>query len=1067
MSNVESYFHSHRCIIGATPLWKRIMKKPVQNLFIAITGILCFMRSLHAQSFQGPARGTSENAVIIFPPQCTINLKNDVALPSQSRVDGFFSAAQLRPQQFASNPLTFDNENISALSAATSDSIRALVDFEGLSATGWPRPDPALAVGPQHVVLAVNSTMAVYDKVGGLCFNTELTSFFTGIPAISIIHEPRLLYDHFHERWMLLALAGSNARATAILLAVSSASDPKTFWRAWRLDAQVNGLDPIPHYAADLNVGFDSNGLIISINQFNSSDKFVYAKIRVLKTSQFDKNDSLRWWDFWELKDSDGKPSRALSPASAQSSDTLAYLMNTKHEAFDSADQLQLWRLKHAAIDTPRLSSKSHQVQTFYSPVPARQPLGPTLDAGDARIANAVYQNGKIYGVHTVGTEPPDEFAGGSGFQIINVTLSPVGQDAVKSLILVDPQGSWLFGSSVAVDQDGRLAIAQNIASDSLSIFPSIFAQVLPAPEQPPPLPVLNDFCKLGSAPFKSLYSPAPWGRACDIKIDPDGNTFWLYGPYVGQDSVTGWATHVCAISLEQPDLYPLELMAPFHLIPGKSYSGTLRFINQGRAFAGRFRHQLYFSWDSLLQTQEDVPILSSGPLLQRGLNASEIADSMITFMLPSALQRLQDSAYLLYHIDDADQVKESNENDNVHTLKITLLDALTCSLSIQSPDANEFVCGDSIEVIAIASFSGGLDPRIESAAINGMGATIRNDILSATIPLLPGHNVIPIHVSIVDTLGNRAFCADTISVLSDLSPPTCALNFNNLPVITGEIRDHESGIASVAIVAAINRKVTIDTFAVGDTLVRFTSNKIVPNQVSWLNLKITNRAGCEAFCDPVYVHLEPSLSSCRFTFELAPGDRYLLGSNHGLQHIKLLLNEHELRLIARDVSFGRDGNTFFIPREGKFALEITEYLHAGQHEAEIMCEGGEGSYADLIFSDVRPQRDSTETKDISNPLPLPTVFALKQNYPNPFNPETKIPVEVPSGWNAPLSLRIINLRGQLVRTLLESATISAGRHVAIWNGKDNLGRPVTSGIYFYRLNSVKFVAVKKMLLAR
>ncbi len=1042
------------------------MKKPTQNLSIAIIATLCFMQSLHAQSFQGPARGMSESAVIVFPPKYA-TLKSEVALPLQSHARGFFTAQQLNPSKPAINQFTFGGRYSTPFPTVTSDSIRASADFAGIPATGWPRPDPTLAVGPQHVILAVNSTLAVYDKVGEQCFKTDLADFFAGMPAMPVIHEPRLFYDHFHERWMLLALAGSTTRATAILVAVSSASDPKAFWRAWQLNAQVNGFDSIPYYAADLNVGFDSNGLIIAINHLNSNDNFVYAKIRVLELAQFDQDQSLTWWDFWALKDSEAKLARALAPARAQTSDTLAYLMNTKIESFDSADKLQLWRLKHAAIDTPRLSSKSYRLQTYYPPAPARQPSGPALDAGDARIANAVYQNGKLYGVQTVGTEPPDDFAGGSSFQIINVTLSPVEQDTVKSLILVDRHGSWLWGSSLAVDQDGRLAVAQNIASDSLAIFPSLFAQVLPAPEQPLPLPVLNQYCKLGTTPFTSLYSPAPWGRACDIKIDPDGSTFWLYGPYAGQDSIHGWATHVCAISLEQPDLYPLQLVAPFHLMPGKSYSGTLRFLNQGQAFTGKFSHQLYFSWDSLLQVPNDVPILLPEPLLQRGLNANETADSVITFMLPDTLQKLQGSAYLLYHIDAAGQVKESNESNNIRMRKITLIEALTCSLSIQSPDANEFVCGDGIEVIAVARFSGGLGARIESATINGIAATIRNDTLNATVPLSPGANIISARVSIVDTLGNRALSADSVNAFSDLSPPTCTLDFNNLPVITGEIRDHESGIAAVAIVAAINRQVTIDTFVVGDTLVHFTSNKIVPNQVSWFNFKIANRAGCEMFCDPAYVRLEPSRSLGRFAFELAPGDRYLLGNNHGLQHITILLNEHELHFIARDLSFGREGNRFFIPRDGRFSLEIGEYLEAGQNTAEITCEGGEGSYADLVFSDVRAPSDSTATQDVSNPLPLPTVFALKQNYPNPFNPETRIPIEVPPGWNARISLRIINLHGQLVRTLLEGATMPAGRHEAIWNGKDSQGLPVSSGIYFYLLKSANNVAVKKMLLAR
>jgi hypothetical protein len=89
----------------------------------------------------------------------------------------------------------------------------------------------------------------------------------------------------------------------------------------------------------------------------------------------------------------------------------------------------------------------------------------------------------------------------------------------------------------------------------------------------------------------------------------------------------------------------------------------------------------------------------------------------------------------------------------------------------------------------------------------------------------------------------------------------------------------------------------------------------------------------------------------------------------------------------------------------------------------------------------------------------------LSQNYPNPFNPSTTISYQLPV--NAKVKLKIFNTLGQEVRTLVNSHQ-SSGKHEAMWNGKDNQGSTVSSGIYIYRIDAVsdkgRFTEVKKMV---
>ena len=94
--------------------------------------------------------------------------------------------------------------------------------------------------------------------------------------------------------------------------------------------------------------------------------------------------------------------------------------------------------------------------------------------------------------------------------------------------------------------------------------------------------------------------------------------------------------------------------------------------------------------------------------------------------------------------------------------------------------------------------------------------------------------------------------------------------------------------------------------------------------------------------------------------------------------------------------------------------------------------------------------------------------FSLYQNYPNPFNPETTIRFDIPAN-NQPqimVNLNIYNLQGQLVRTLLDEEK-SSGEYSVKWNGLDNNGEKVTTGIYLYTITAGDFKATNKMAILK
>ena len=97
----------------------------------------------------------------------------------------------------------------------------------------------------------------------------------------------------------------------------------------------------------------------------------------------------------------------------------------------------------------------------------------------------------------------------------------------------------------------------------------------------------------------------------------------------------------------------------------------------------------------------------------------------------------------------------------------------------------------------------------------------------------------------------------------------------------------------------------------------------------------------------------------------------------------------------------------------------------------------------------------------------LPRAFTLAQNYPNPFNPSTTIEYFLPAeAKELQVCLSVFDLRGALVVRLVDEMQ-SGGHYSVNWNGTDERGRPVPSGVYFYRLQAGDFRAVRKMVVLK
>ncbi|MEZ5358251.1 MAG: fibronectin type III domain-containing protein [Candidatus Zixiibacteriota bacterium] len=155
-------------------------------------------------------------------------------------------------------------------------------------------------------------------------------------------------------------------------------------------------------------------------------------------------------------------------------------------------------------------------------------------------------------------------------------------------------------------------------------------------------------------------------------------------------------------------------------------------------------------------------------------------------------------------------------------------------------------------------------------------------------------------------------------------------------------------------------------------------------------------------------------------------------------------------------------------PLSGGHAQEctLTGLAEATQYWAVVVAvdEAGNNSGISNIANGESGFEFGTGTGDDDDNSGLPEDFELMQNYPNPFNPTTTIEYAVPE--QSYVNLSVYNVLGQLVTTLVDDEK-GAGVYTTVWDGRDDFGAAVSSGIYFYTIQTDSYRQSRKMVLMK
>lgn len=147
-------------------------------------------------------------------------------------------------------------------------------------------PDTHGAVGPNHLMVVLNTDVAIQDRNGNYIGGAvPLNSFWNSLGSPDAF-DPKVLYDHINGRWIFTAMSDSADAASSILIGASQTDDPTGTWNLFRIDADATDTN----WADYPSMGFNKDWVAVSVNFFaNSNNVFVNHKIYVFKSADLYK----------------------------------------------------------------------------------------------------------------------------------------------------------------------------------------------------------------------------------------------------------------------------------------------------------------------------------------------------------------------------------------------------------------------------------------------------------------------------------------------------------------------------------------------------------------------------------------------------------------------------------------------------------------------------------------------------------------------------------------------------------------------------------------------------------
>jgi hypothetical protein len=451
------------------------------------------------------------------------------------QVDTSQSRRPFQPRNPAELPdFAYRHNDLPVGSVAPLDRFQAQALWPAISNTGWYPPDPDIAVGPNHVVAVVNSSIAFFTKSGTKQFQRTALDFFSGMGAGTFIFDPKCFYDRVRGRYVIVFLEQSNSTETSkLLLAVSDDSDPNGTWYRYRLESKliVNG---VAYWLDYPGFGYNKDAYVVSGNMFGFGSGFVGAQFITIPSAPA----------------SNGQPVSTVSIHHSNSTSVqMAEVIDPARNVVFGVSRNGTTSMRLHAIRNPGTGTPTHvftnvSVPSNSSPSSnAPSTSGRFLSTIDGRVFNAVWRGGRMVAAHTI------SLSGINTCRWYEFNTNSWPESGSPSLVQSGNIGSTslhYFTPAININGAGSISALMTASSTTVTADIRIASRVLGDPAGVMATPsVLESSVGIN-------YTLTRWGDYFGVDVDPvDDSTFYGIGMSVAADN--NWRTSIFSWSVGSP----------------------------------------------------------------------------------------------------------------------------------------------------------------------------------------------------------------------------------------------------------------------------------------------------------------------------------------------------------------------------------------------------------------------------------------------------------------------------------------------------------------------------------
>lgn len=425
----------------------------------------------------------------------------------------------------------------------------------GIGYAGWENsdvrstpPDSNIAVGPSKTVLAVNRRWGIYHKFGGgLEFEVQLEDWWDPVlpETETFVFDPKALYDHHSDRFILIAVArDSEEQQGSWVVAVSDDSNPYGTWWITRIPHGVEG-----EWVDYPGFGVDEDGIYLTANIFDFSNDFQESKlVSIDKTPLYNGNSFTYWW--WsDVRDHEGDKAFTIQPthdmpSTSSGREGSQWLVSS---TWNTGNTLTLYRIANPT-SSPLLYRYKVNVGNYSIPPNAEQPgTSATLDTGDARLLNAVFENGSLWTVHSITYDWNNDGDAEALMKWYEIDVS--SRSSAQERGWGRPNGDY-FKPAIESDGDSTMIVYNESGPDT---FPRIEVAGRTSDHTQSSLEDVA-VLKFGESSVGTSGN-LRWGDYAGIVVDPGDEVggYWAYSQYANNEGTSNdWETWVENADFEQ-----------------------------------------------------------------------------------------------------------------------------------------------------------------------------------------------------------------------------------------------------------------------------------------------------------------------------------------------------------------------------------------------------------------------------------------------------------------------------------------------------------------------------------